>query len=168
MQIRKTRMLSEQDEESLFGWGKDIFGMESLKLEWRQKVLHFTLYIEGRAASHVGTLSDTVTVGSQKISICGIGAVVTRGDAQKRGLARKLLAQVINWAKESTEAEFGFLFCRPPLVPFYESMGWQLLKDPVLIEQSSGRMESPIPAMVLPLTEAKWPPGEVILGGLPW
>lgn len=168
MQIRMTRILSDEDEERLFGWGEDIFGMQSFKLEWRKKDLHFTLYLEGRASSHVGTLIHTVTVASRKIVICGIGAVVTRGDAQKKGLARLVLGQALNWARESSEAEFGFLFCRPPLVPFYESMRWQLLKERVLIRQPSGEIESPIPAMVLPLRETEWPPGEVQLGGLPW
>jgi GNAT superfamily N-acetyltransferase len=163
-----TRILSDQDEEHLFGWGEDIFGMQSFKLEWRKKELHFTLYLEGQATSHVGTLIDTVTVNSREITICGIGAVVTREDAQKKGLAHIVLAQALNWARESTKAEFGFLFCRPPLVPFYESMGWQLLKGRVHIRQPSGEIESPMPAMVLPLREDEWPPGEVKLQGLPW
>lgn len=168
VQIRIARILSDRDEEHLFGWGEDIFGMQSFKLEWRKKELHFTLYLEGRATSHVGTLIDTVTVDSRKITICGIGAVVTRKDAQKTGLAHKVLAQALSWAKESTEAEFGFLFCRLPLVPFYESMGWKLLKERVLVYQPSGEIQSPMPVMVLPLRETEWPPGVVKLGGLPW
>ncbi len=168
MQIRKTRILSDEDEKSLFGWGEDIFGMQSFELKWRQKDLHFTLYLEGRATSHVGTLIDTVTVDSCEIIICGIGAVVTRKDSQNKGLAHVVLSQVLNWASESTKAEFGFLFCRPPLVPFYESMRWQLLKERVLVDQPSGEIESPMPVMVLPLRETEWPPGEVKLGGLPW
>jgi GNAT superfamily N-acetyltransferase len=170
VRIRKTRILSEQNEEQLFGWGENIFGLESLGFKWRKKDLHFTLYSEGRATSHVGTLIDKVTVNSRTITICGIGAVVTRKDAQNKGLASKLLAQVMKWAKESTDAQFGFLFCREAMVPFYESMGWKLIEGVVLIEQPSGEMESPIPAMVYPLrgNDTEWPPGEVKIGGLPW
>jgi hypothetical protein len=53
-------------------------------------------------------------------------------------------------------------------VPFYQSQGWQLVKQPVLIEQPAGEIASPLGVMVLPFGGQPWPDGKIKLNSFPW
>jgi hypothetical protein len=62
----------------------------------------------------------------------------------------------------------GLLFCLPELVPYYEALGWQEVRSPVLIEQPGGPIRCPLRVMVLPLGKEGWPSGRIELRSLPW
>jgi hypothetical protein len=68
---------------------------------------------------------------------------------------------------ENWEVEAGLLFCLPRRVPYYESQRWQVVHQPVLIEQASGEITSPLEVMVLPLA-GPWPAGKIKLNSFPW
>jgi hypothetical protein len=46
--------------------------------------------------------------------------------------------------------DVSLLFCLPRIVPYYERLGWRPIEQPIQIDQSSGRIEAPIPVMVYP------------------
>jgi hypothetical protein len=54
------------------------------------------------------------------------------------------------------------------LAAYYEALGWQELESPVLIEQPSGKIASPLLVMILPLGGKGWSSGSIELGSLPW
>lgn len=54
------------------------------------------------------------------------------------------------------------------MVPFYQSQGWQLVEQPVLIEQPSREIASPLRVMVLPFGGQSWPDGKIKLNSFPW
>ena len=89
-EIRQTEALTDEEEQLLFGWGEDIFGVAALKLSWRPKDLHFLLYADGEPVSHVGVLKHAVSVNGEPATVGGVGGVVTVPGAQKKGLARRL------------------------------------------------------------------------------
>ncbi len=66
------------------------------------------------------------------------------------------------------QVDAGLLFCLRRRVPYYESQGWQVIDGPVMVEQPSGGIVSPLEVMVLPLSKASWPDGEVQLNSFPW
>lgn len=168
MEIRVANSLTEEEWQRLFGWGEDIFQSEHLNLRWRGKDFHILVDVDGRAVAHVGMLQHTVSVGSRPVQVCGIGGVVTTPEAQGRGCASRAMRYAEDFMRGGWAVDFGLLFCRDQLVPFYERLGWQLVEEPVKIEQPSGTITSPLFVMVLPCKAKRWPKGRVKLNSFPW
>jgi len=166
-EIVQSDALTDAEKEKLFGWGEDIFEANNLDLRWRPKDVHFVRYLDGEAVSHVGVLQHEVSVAGRGVKVGGVGAVVTPPAWQKRGYASELMRHAANYFK-ATPVAAGLLFCLRRRVPFYESLGWQLVGHPVLIQQPTGEKVSPLEVMVLPLGDHVWPEGEVRLNSFPW
>ena len=166
-EIRQADFLTDAEKEKLFGWGDDIFGAADLNLRWRPKDLHFLMDLDGEAVSHVGVLKHEVSVAGQLVKVGGVGGVVTIPACQKKGYARELMQHTARFFK-NWQVDAGLLFCLRRRVPYYESQGWQLVNQPVLIEQPSGEIPSPLEVMVLPLGGFAWPDGKVKLNSFPW
>jgi hypothetical protein len=62
----------------------------------------------------------------------------------------------------------GLLFCLPRMLPYYERRGWSALDHAVLIDQPSGRIPAPLPAMVYPADRGGWFDRALELGSAPW
>jgi GNAT superfamily N-acetyltransferase len=165
--VRRSRDLSQETKRKL-GPGPDPFGMQAYPLSWREKDWHFFLDVDGEPVSHVGVLRHDVLVDGAAAPVAGLGGVITKPGFQGRGFAHILLREAVAFMTDETDADFGFLFCLPRLVPFYEALGWQGLSRPVLIEQPDGALESPVESMVLPLRGKPWPSGSVEIQSLPW
>lgn len=169
VEIRLAEKLSDDERRQLFEWGEDLFGLGALKLRWRTKDLHFVVEEDGRAVSHVGLLRHAVLVGGELATVGGVGGVITRAEAQGRGYASLALERATAFMRDELKVEFGFLFCRDALVPFYRRHGWQLVSAPVTVEQGEEPpLVMPIHAMVLSFRERVWPEGLVNLQSLPW
>ncbi|MGB8510772.1 MAG: GNAT family N-acetyltransferase [Pyrinomonadaceae bacterium] len=168
IELRLEDHMTEEEYERLFNWGEDIWGLGNLELEWRPKDWHIFVDDDGRAATHVGMLKHTVTVGGRPIVVGGVGGVATALDAQGQGYAQSGMRRAASFMSENLGVEFGLLFCRDQLVPFYERLGWQLVNEPTDFEQSKGTMRSPLNVMVLPFGGREWPSGAIRLDSLPW
>ena len=166
-EIRQAYFLTDAEKEKLFGWGDDIFGATDLNLRWRPKDLHFLVDLDGEAVSHVGVLRHEVSVAGQLLTVGGVGGVVTIPAFQKKGYARELMQHTARFF-ENWQVDAGLLFCLRRRVPYYESQGWQVVPHPVLVEQPSGEIASPLEVMVLPLGKGRWPDGKVKLNSFPW
>jgi GNAT superfamily N-acetyltransferase len=167
IEIKQSDALTDAEKDKLFGWGDDIFGADNLNLRWRPKDVHFVLHVDGEAVSHVGVLQHEVSAADRAIKVGGVGAVVTAPAWQKRGYASELMRHAARYF-ETTPVEAGLLFCLQRRVPFYESLGWQLLGDPVFIQQPAAEIVSPLEVMVRPVGGNVWPRGEVRLNSFPW
>ena len=167
-EIRQAEVLTDEEKQRLFGWGENIFGVGTFKLTWRPKDLHFLLYSDGEPVSHVGVLKHVVSVNGEPASVGGVGGVVTVPEAQKKGLARRLMRHAAKFLEQEWEVDAGLLFCLPKLLAYYEALGWQEVETSVLIEQPSGKIVSPLRVMVLPLVGEGWSSGSIELGSLPW
>ena len=167
-EIRQADAITDEEKEWLFNWGEDIFGVTSLALQFRPKDVHFFMDVDGIALSHTSLLRHEVSVNGQPLLVAGLGGVVTRPEAQGKGYAARLIRHAVEFFKREWDVEAGLLFCLPRLVSYYESLGWQTIVGPVLIEQPSGRMKSPVATLILPCRGRAWPNGEVELRSLPW
>jgi predicted N-acetyltransferase YhbS len=168
VRIRISRELSREERQALGGGEEDPFGVGSLVLSWRDKELHLFAEIDGRPVAHVGLLAQEVEVGGHPVAVAGVGGVITVPEHRGEGLARRLLREASPLMTRTLGAQFGFLFCFPRLVPFYEKIGWRRLEPPVLIEQAGGEIAAPTEVMVLRLGSRDWPPGAVRTRSLPW
>ena len=166
--IRQTESLTDKEKQQLFGWGENIFGVETLHLSWRPKDLHFLVYAESEPISHVGILKHRITVDGEVVTVGGIGGVVTVPEAQKKGLARRLMQHTAEFLEHNWKVAAGLLFCSSEMMSYYEALGWQRVEGPVLVEQPSGKITSPLPVMVLPIHQEEWPDGSIELRSLPW
>jgi RimJ/RimL family protein N-acetyltransferase len=168
MEIRLVTNLSGAEKRQLFEWGPDVFGGDALKLHWRPAHWHFLVYADGLLVSHVGVVKQAVTVGIQQVTVGGIGGVVTVPAAQGKGYASAALQQATKFMCEELKVEFGMLFCLPRMIPFYQRFGWQEVREPVLIQQPSEKIPSPLVVMAFPCRSQAWPAGQVELESLPW
>ncbi len=164
MEIRTFQTLPDAERQALFGWGEDLFSVNTLGLQWRSKDRHFVLYEDGAPRANASVLRHEVQFGV----IGGLGGVITLPEARGRGLARQVVGRATEFFRDDLQASFGLLFCLPRLVPFYRSLGWQLVEPGVLINQPGGKIPSPVPVMVLPFGEEPWPAEQVDLDSFPW
>ncbi|MGD1856275.1 MAG: GNAT family N-acetyltransferase [Leptolyngbyaceae cyanobacterium] len=166
--IRQAESLTDEEKQQLFGWGKNIFGVEALNLSWRPKDLHFLLYADGELTSHVGILKHVITVNEESVTVGGVGGVVTILKAQKQGFARQLMQHTAKFLKCEWKVAVGLLFCSSEMVAYYKTLGWQETRGPVLVEQPHGKITPPLRVMVLTLLEEKRLDGRIELHSLPW
>lgn len=168
MEIRTFQTLSEAERQTLFGWGEDLFSVNVLGLRWRSKDRHFVLYENGSPRASASVLRHEARLGDRSVVIGGLGGVITLPEARGRGLARRIVGRATEFLRDDLGASFGLLFCLPRLVPFYRSLGWEVVEPGVLIDHPGGKIPSPVPVMILPFGEERWPAERVDLGSLPW
>jgi GNAT superfamily N-acetyltransferase len=166
--IKQTDRLTESETRILFGWGENIFGVLPHELTWRPKDLHFVLHADNQPVSHVGLLQHLIRVGEQPLKVAGVGGVVTVPEAQKRGLAQRLMKHATVFMENEWMVDAGLLFCLPKMEAYYARLGWRKIDSPIVFDQPGGKTASPLPVMVLPFGGRPWPKGEVDLESLPW
>jgi aminoglycoside 2'-N-acetyltransferase I len=168
VELRVSDAMTPEEYQRLFCWGEAIFGPHDGLYQWRPKTRHIYVEEDGQVVGHVGLLEETVRAGDEEVRVCGVGGVVTRPEAQKRGLARQAMRRAAQLMRDETDAEFGMLYCRDELIPFYDALGWQLVADENEFGQPTGPVRSAFNVMVLPLRARQWPAGRVVVAGLPW
>ncbi|MEH6373437.1 GNAT family N-acetyltransferase [Streptomyces sp. KLMMK] len=157
---------AEQDE--ILGDGDDPFGVAATGLTWLPKEEHFGIRHGDRLVAHAGLLRLPVAVGGVETEVVGVGGVAVAPDMQGQGLARLVVTAALDHAR-TMGPEHALLFCRPPLVPLYQRLGWHPLDKDVLVEQPEARLVTmPLRTMVTPLRDnAYWPSEQVRLFSLP-
>ncbi len=168
VEFRFDRRITSEEEQQLFGWGRDIYADECYQLQWRPRDWRLFVYADGLLVGHVGLIRHSVRVAGHPVRVGGMGQVVTVPTAQGRGYAQMALQTAAVLLRRELCVAFGVLFCIPRMVPFYARLGWLTVPDPVWIEQPVGVLVSPMPVMVLPCQGQDWPPGTVELRSLPW
>ncbi|MGI5531698.1 GNAT family N-acetyltransferase [Streptomyces syringium] len=157
---------TEQDE--ILGDGDDPFGVAAAGLTWLPKEEHFGIRHGDRLVAHAGLLRLPVAIGDTRTEVVGVGGVAVAPDMQGQGLARLVVTAALDHAR-TMGPQHALLFCRPPLVPLYQHLGWHPLDQDVLVEQPGTRLVTmPLRTMVTPLHDkAHWPSEPVRLFSLP-
>ncbi|KAA6222946.1 GNAT family N-acetyltransferase [Streptomyces albofaciens JCM 4342] len=159
---------TKTDQQEILGEGDDPFGVAGTGLAFLPKEEHFGIRSGGRLVAHAGLLRLPVLIGDVATEAVGVGGVAVAPDMQGQGLARRVVAAALEHAR-TMGPQHALLFCRPPLVPLYQRLGWHLLEADVLVEQPEARLvPMPLHTMVTPLRDgARWPTGTVRLFSLP-
>ena len=168
MDIRTFQYLPDAERQALFDWGEDIFNMSEYDLHWRMKDWHFVLYEDGAPRANASVLRHEILLNGRPTAVGGLGSVVTVREAQRRGLAKVVVGRATDFLRDELKVAFGLLFCLPRRVALYQSLGWEVVEEGVLIYQLGGKVPSPIPVMVRPFTAERWPRERVDLASLPW
>jgi aminoglycoside 2'-N-acetyltransferase I len=105
---------------------------------------------------------------SRPVRIAGIGAVATRRDQQRRGVASAVMRSAIEEARQAFLADFSLLFCEARHAVLYEKLGWHRFEGDVFVEQPQGRIRFAVTDHYV--FDLKLAPreGVIDLCGLPW
>lgn len=158
---------TKADQSEILGAGADPFGVAEAGLTWLPKKDHFGIRLDGRLVAHAGLLRLPLTIGAVDTEVVGVGGVAVAPGLRGKGLARLVVAAALDHAR-TMGPRHALLFCRPPLVPLYERLGWRALESAVQVEQAEGPVTMPLRTMWTPLHhDAPWPPGAVRLRSFP-
>lgn len=89
--------------------------------------------VDFRVVGHVAVVERAITTcWNWRYAVAGVQGVSVAPDFRKTGLSTRLLDVAL---AESTALGYPFavLFCREPLVPFYERNGWRLPNDSMIM-----------------------------------
>lgn len=158
---------TKADQIEILGDSADPFGVADAGLTWLPKKEHFGIRQEGRLIAHAGLLRIPLSIDGVGTQAVGVGGVAVAPDVRGHGLARTVVAAALDHAR-TMGPQHALLFCRPPLVPLYQRLGWRTLERDVHVEQPEGPVIMPLRTMWTPLREgAHWPAGGVRLLSLP-
>lgn len=168
IEVRIADSYPAADKLSLAGSESDPNQTASYGLVWRPKSLHVLIIEDGLLVAHVGLVQCTVTAGGHPVSVAGFGGVLTRPDCRGKGFGQMAMQKAEEHVRQQGGANFGLLFCRGAVRPWYERLGWTPIEKPVWIDQPKGSIQSPLVVMVKRFGQEAWPDGVVELGCLPW
>lgn len=66
------------------------------------------------------------------------------------------------------DVDFGPLRCDEAVVLFYERLGWQIVRSPLVYDQPSGKVLFDDAVMVNPIRRDEFPGGRIDIQGSPW
>jgi GNAT superfamily N-acetyltransferase len=125
-------------------------------------------FLDERPIAHLGFLRRTLRLDDGDDSIlCGdVGLVGVDPVQQGSGLGLLLLKQS-RAVFERLSLPFGFLTCRPAVVPFYERAGWVRIPGQVsrMLDSDLRPEVNTGPALVLPVVASlsEWPRGRTVV-----
>lgn len=73
---------------------------EALGFPWADQTTPFTLSEQGRTVAHVGVLAHPMRLDGRAAVVAGVHAVGTTEAWRRRGLARRLLGEALDWVDE--------------------------------------------------------------------
>ena len=171
MEIVEIGRLTAIQRLDLEGDEPDPFDVASLgPLDSRPKDIHMVLPgDDGRLVASVGMLTAEVEVGgADRFDVVGIGGVIVAPDHRGRGLVRLVLSAALQRAA-TLGPDVAMLFCHERLAGLYEKAGFLTIPPPVRVMQETSIIEMPQQAMWRGLRNgAQWPPGRVLVRGLPF
>lgn len=92
--------------------------------------VHVVVSSDGRLLGHVGFQLRSIAVGVCGVTVAGTGGVLVRKESRGIGLGAALMRRAQASMRSfdvpgKPRAEFGYLGCRPEVVPFYQATGWR-------------------------------------------
>lgn len=92
--------------------------------------VHVGVSSDGRLLGHVGFQLRSIAVGVCDVAVAGTGGVLVRKESRGIGLGAALMRRAQAAMRSfdvpgKPKAEFGYLGCRPEVVPFYQATGWR-------------------------------------------
>lgn len=167
-EVRALGALFDAEYEPEFGpWSLEApYGYSPARI----RVLAF----EGaRLVGHVGFQPRPIAAGDREVVVGGTGGVLVSEAARGQGLGARLMRQA-QAAMLDAGVEFGYLGCRPAVVPFYLAAGWHRIRarerhrsrtDPSAIAESE---DSPLLICAATRRTSDWPAGDIDLRGPAW
>ncbi len=117
---------------------------------------------------HVGLVRQTVEVSGASFEVAGVGGVLARSGERGHGYGRVAMEAAEAFVSREWKIGLMLLFCREPLRPWYDALGWRRVLGATWAEQPNGPIVLPLESMWKSLSGARWPDGDVHLHSQPW
>jgi GNAT superfamily N-acetyltransferase len=155
-------------KRDLAGGEEDPSRTHHYKLSWRPTETHIFASAGGRKMSHVGLLRQTIEISGASLDVAGVGGVLVRSGERGHGYGRVAMDAAEAFVAREWRLGFMLLFCREPLRPWYDALGWRRVLGATWAEQPKGSIVLPLESMWKSLGSARWPDGDVYLRSRPW
>ncbi len=152
-------------------WHAQCFSVKHHDIVWTPTEWIQWAFMDETPVSVLKILTRTVRAGGNTLLVGGIAGVMTPPALQGRGYASANMQHAADFLRDQLGMPFGLLGCEALNVPFYTRLGWQASEAEFIFDQpdASGlRFPWRDVPMILPLTGAVWPDGDIDLRGLPW
>ena len=166
--IVPTGQLPASQQQELDALLDKVFAGQDEGLHWSPMDWNVMVREHGVLVSNVEILERTITVAGQPLRIGGIGGVATLPEYRRRGFASQAMCRAGAFMRDPLRLDFGLLVCGEERVHLYESLGWQVVADPMYFDQPDGKQKLNTAVMILSLNGKPWPSGVIDLCGLPW
>jgi aminoglycoside 2'-N-acetyltransferase I len=185
LDLRLVRDLSEADHRELRELLERVHGPPEAWQELPAGQLRFArvdpdadhairVWEDGQLVSTLVGMERAILVDERRTRAGGIRGVRTHPEYRRRGFASAAMRRATDVLWQDRRVELGLLLSSEMAVPFYRSLGWKVIKGPVLCEGPDGGVFNyterlpQCPAMVLVPAAGQLPVGTVDLCGLPW
>jgi predicted N-acetyltransferase YhbS len=131
-------------------------------MQWRPKERHVGLCDErGQLVANAGLLVVEVEVAGERFAVVGLGGVIVNRRHRGQGLSLEVLEATLATAA-TLGPDFIVLFCHDDRMGLYSRIGFELVRDEVLVDSNRGRVTMPMRTMWRALQPgATWPDGLV-------
>lgn len=162
--------LSKSLKSEIYEWCLRVFPANPSIPEWAESEWLLIVWEDDVWVSVIELHRRTIKVSGESVLVGGIGGVMTLPDWRGQGYASAAMKQAVAFIGEEMAASFGLLICGPPLIPFYEALGWQVVDGPTSFEQTTGQQtfSDDILTMIYACSGKPWPGGAIDLCGMPW
>ncbi|MEM8695059.1 MAG: GNAT family N-acetyltransferase [Pseudomonadota bacterium] len=155
--------------------GKAVYTPEMLAhgefhdVDWSDADRWILGYLGDDLVASAGVHRRSVLVGSEAMTIAGIGGVKTHPDHQKLGYASRVLEETLALIETEIAPDFSLIFVETHNRPFYQKRGWRVFDGTVIVEQHGERIAFPEQGTMVRDGTAHAPlSGTIDLRGKPW
>lgn len=110
---------------------------------------------------HVGFQKRVISVGKIDVLVAGTGGVLVSNTARGAGLGLQLMDRAQECMRNDAAVSFGYLGCRPAVVPFYLSAGWTRIRA---TERHIARLDPRWSSLTLPQSSSVLPSERSLTG----
>jgi len=168
VEISRTIDLAGDLSAEICIWLVDNFITEDDSTVWSSVDWHILVWVGDNLVSHAEIVERTVSVGSKKIPVGGIGGVITKAEWKNQGFASTSMKVAQKYICGELNLDFGLLMCDKKVVSFYKKLGWEVVQGPLVYKQPTGKVEFDDIVMVYHCGSVKWPDGLIDAQGPPW
>ena len=168
VEISKTKDLPQELRSDIRRWLVETFLDEHDDTVWADVDWHILGWVGQELVSHVEIVERVVLVGNEKLSVGGIGGVVTKPHCRHRGYTSSIMKVAQKHLSETLNLKFGLLMCDDAVTPFYEKLGWKVISGPLVYEQPCGQVAFEDIVMAYSDRNKSFPEGLIDAQGPPW
>jgi predicted GNAT family N-acyltransferase len=175
-ELRQAAALTAQEQSALRRLSLAVYPPE-VSAAWPGQAIEWAAHqwsvigwdAEGSALCYVGVVLRDARWNERAVKVGGIGGVKTHPASRGCGFATTAIQKAMDFFAEQEDVDFALLVCEPPLVSFYERLGWRRFPGDLLVTQH----EATVPftfnlPMAAPVRLRESLTGTIDLLGPPW
>ncbi len=165
-EIHQSKDLSSERRSELEQWFEKEFG--HIPFQWTSPSWYVLALSDSTLIGRLGIIERKASVNGKLLEVAGVSGVITRSEWRRRGVARNMVKNAVEFIANRLNINFALLLCRQEVVPVYTKLGWEIVDGPTTFDQPNGKRMYPKLTMIFECGKEQWPIGPIDLCGLPW